>query len=531
MSESAPGALHNFKDYIVTRLIASGGIGELYRAWRMGFGGFEKLVAIKLLSPQMADDAQAREMFLNEARLASQFSSKNIVQVYDLGSVATGPGAPEDSGPVYFHAKEYVMGSSLGQMLERLRETGASLAPINAAYIALCVAQALEYAHNFKNQLGKPMGVIHRSVSTNTILVSYEGEVKLTDFSAARGVDQVPEEQVREFQGLAGYMSPEQVRGYPLDGRSDIFSLGVVFWELLAGRPLFTAEDRDETLRRVAQAQVEPPSSINPQAPSHLERICLRCLQAERGQRYPDADSLVKDLENYVGVAGMLSQIFALRELMLQLFGEQQEEEARAINQELHQVRAALGKPAPPTKPDRPTPLKNPLPRLDRGAASEAATRLAGSGDSEAATRLADDADSEAATRLMDASAKQAPDKSPAPSAPEGSEAATRLVDAGPEQAPDKSPAPSAPEGSEAATRLMDASPQEAPPEPPAPSASEGSEAATRLVDAGPEQAPADQGSPASEERTVVASASGSQAREGKGPFWKKIFKKNKSDD
>lgn len=218
---SLPAGTHIGK-YVVQRKLAEGGMAEIFLASSFGPEGFEKQVIIKRIRPAFADDASFIDMFVSEARLVSRLNHANIVQIFDF----------DRHENTFYIAMEYIRGKSLAQAHQRARELSVPLVPALAAQIVSEVARGLNFAHRLTER-GQPLGLVHRDVTPQNILLSYEGAVKLTDFGIAKAGSRAS--TVGMLKGKFAYMSPEQSRGEPVDARTDIFALGITFWELLTG--------------------------------------------------------------------------------------------------------------------------------------------------------------------------------------------------------------------------------------------------------------------------------------------------------
>ena len=271
-----------FGDYHLLERIATGGMAEVWRARAYGLAGFEKILVIKKVLDSLASDDEFIKLFIDEARIAVQLLHVNIVQVFDLGEV----------NGHYYMAMEYVHGQDVARLVTRARDLGPFPIPL-ALFIISEVLKALEFAHNRADEDGNPLHIVHCDISPQNILVSYSGEVKITDFGISRAAFQA--KNLHEvIRGKYAYMSPEQVDGRPLDGRSDLFSLGVVFFELLTGRRLFKAKTRDETIARVRRADVPSPRTYRPEVSEELEAIVLKSLRAMPEDRYQHAAQMLE---------------------------------------------------------------------------------------------------------------------------------------------------------------------------------------------------------------------------------------------
>jgi|GEM_PF-2573409 len=330
-----------FGEYFLTRRVALGGMAELYRARKIGPAGFEKLVAIKRLLPHLAADAEFRTMFLNEARLASLLNHQNIVQVYDLGRMEDDESLPEGHRGTYFIAMEYVFGKSLAEILRKGQERGLPLPSELTTRIILAGAAGLAYAHARRDEHNRPLELVHRDVSPQNLLISYEGETKLVDFGIAKALSHSTTTRPGTLKGKFGYMSPEQARGESVDRRADIYSLGIVFWEALADRRLFVGDNDAAVLNQVLNPQIVAPSVHRPEVPPELDVICLRCLEPDPDRRFADAQDLAEDLEGYLHSLGSYPSTYSLRNHLYELFGEEIGSETQAIEEELEAARAA----------------------------------------------------------------------------------------------------------------------------------------------------------------------------------------------
>ncbi len=285
-----------FGKYLLIERLAQGGMAEVFRAVYQGAAGVEKTVALKRILPGLDGAGEFVEMFIDEARIAASLTHVNVAQVFDFGEVAG----------TYYLAMELVDGVDLGRLVEaqgrraRGDEPGGGLPSTMAAFIVAEAARGLAYAHERRAPSGAMLGIVHRDVSPQNVLVSYSGEVKIADFGIAKAVGKLHKTASGAVMGKLRYMSPEQVTGEPLDGRSDVFSLGVVLWELVTGAALFAGEHPGQVTDQVKRAAVSPPSQRAPSVPSELDRICLKALARDRDARYPRAADLARDLAAFV---------------------------------------------------------------------------------------------------------------------------------------------------------------------------------------------------------------------------------------
>jgi serine/threonine-protein kinase len=310
--ELSPG--EHLGKYQVLRKLATGDMAEIYLARSTGTAGFEKLVVIKRILPTAAQDTQLVSMFLDEAKLAATLRHPNIASVIDVDS-------DDDS---YFFAMEHVFGQDMRRIRVEAEARGRPIPLTASIAIIIGAAQALAYAHDVRGSSG-PLGVVHRDVSPSNILVSYEGAVKLVDFGIARATGRTTKTLTGTLKGKLAYMSPEQCRGKKLDGRSDLFSLGIVLYELTCSVRPFEGTSDLETLEKIVQGDFVPPSRVVPGYPPALESIVKRLLATEPGSRYPNAHALLPELEAQVAALGTFNPALALAKYMGELFAEELE--------------------------------------------------------------------------------------------------------------------------------------------------------------------------------------------------------------
>ena len=310
-----------FGKYILLERISVGGMAEVFKGKAFGVEGFARPVAIKRILPHLAEDPRFVEMFINEAKVAVQLSHANIAQVYELGRC-------DDD---HYIAMEYIAGKDCLSLAQYVKRTGDRLPFHLAAYIGSRVAEGLGYAHRKLGPDGRPLGIIHRDISPQNVLIAYEGAVKLIDFGIAKAaIHSSHQTQAGVLKGKFGYMSPEQIAGKPLDQRSDIFALGTVLHEMLSGERLFAGDNDFLTLEKVRAAKADPPSHKNPDVPPQLDNIVLRALAREPGERYQSAAQLADDLGRFLHMSGAGLSSKALKGWMRTRFaGDIAEEEAK----------------------------------------------------------------------------------------------------------------------------------------------------------------------------------------------------------
>jgi serine/threonine protein kinase len=282
-----------FGKYLLVERLAQGGMAEVFRAVYSGAAGFEKQVAVKRILPVFDGAKDFVAMFVDEARIASSLTHVNIVQVSDFG---------EQSGS-YYLAMELVDGVDLGRLREAANKRGLRVPVPIIAYVVAEAARGLAYAHDKRGGDGAPLGIVHRDVSPQNVLVSYAGEVKIADFGIAKATGKLHKTESGAVMGKIRYMSPEQINGEPLDGRSDIFALGTIFWELLVGSALWNGDNPGAVSDQVKNAKVDPPSRRGRDVPPELDRIALKALERGRDARYGRAADLARELSAWLAQA------------------------------------------------------------------------------------------------------------------------------------------------------------------------------------------------------------------------------------
>ncbi|MGB0680320.1 MAG: serine/threonine protein kinase, partial [Polyangiales bacterium] len=280
-----PQALGRYR--ILSRL-GRGGMAEVFLSKTTGAEGIEKRLVVKRILPAFARQPKFITMFIDEAKVAMRLNHPNIVQVY----------AFEQVGDEFLLAMEFVDGPDLGEVARLCREQGQPMPPALAAYVALEVAKALEYAHNRRDEDGLPLDIVHRDVSPQNILLSFDGGIKLTDFGVAKAGLSVEAPGV--IKGKFAYMPPEQARGEAVDRRADVYALGVVLAELLLGRPMFPGERGEALLRRKREGTLSYPGDHNPAVPAELDALVRRATLPDPQRRIPTARALAVALSQFL---------------------------------------------------------------------------------------------------------------------------------------------------------------------------------------------------------------------------------------
>lgn len=280
-----------FGKYILLEKLAAGGMAEVWLARAPGAGGIGKFVAIKKILPQFSDNPEFIQMFRDEAAIAMNLSHSNIVGIFEFGQ----------EKQQLFLVLDYVEGRNLRQILNKMKTNNQSFNVDQIIYMVKEIAAGLDHAHRSLNSAtGKPLNITHRDMSPQNIMTSFEGEVKIIDFGIAKAENQMENTKTGTLKGKFGYMSPEQAEGLPTDLRTDVFSLGIVLWELLANDRLFIANNEINTLRKIRECQVPSLSKINPNIHPELERIVMKALTRDRNLRYQTAAALHRDLNRYL---------------------------------------------------------------------------------------------------------------------------------------------------------------------------------------------------------------------------------------
>ena len=302
-----------FGRYILLDRIGVGGMAEVFRAVMPGVEGFQRTFVVKRILAERAQSPYFVDMFVQEARINALLNHPNIVQVFDFGNV----------GGTYFLAMEYVRGRDVSEVLRRLRERERPCPVGVAAFIVREVAVALAYAHTLAAPDGTPLNIVHRDISPSNIMCLRAGGVKLLDFGIAKALGEPEIERTGHgtFKGKLSYSSPERIKDLPADGRADLFALGAVLWELLAGRKLFRGQSEFQTLKNVIEMEVPPPSSIRSDVPPELDRIVARALARDPAERYPTGQALADDLDCVL--EALRHQPRALPDLLHELFGSE----------------------------------------------------------------------------------------------------------------------------------------------------------------------------------------------------------------
>src|SRR4051812_43826561 len=304
MSPGAPNDPVAFGKYYLLGLIARGGMAEVYRARPQVE---KRLLAVKVMRPQLAREARFIDMFHREGKLAMMLRNRCIVETIEIGQTDNR----------HYIAMEYVAGRDLTQVLRRCQETQQRIPVPHAVYIAARIAEGLHFAHNLAGPDGRPLNIVNRDVSPSNVRLSYAGDVKLLDFGIAQALMKFTSE-IGILKGKFSYMSPEQIRGMPLDARTDVFSAGIILHEMLTTEKLFRGDTEFALMEKVRKAEVPPPSNFNRRVTPELDAISLKALARDVADRYQSAAHLAADLDALI--AGYRFDPKELRQFIRQLF-------------------------------------------------------------------------------------------------------------------------------------------------------------------------------------------------------------------
>jgi serine/threonine-protein kinase len=349
--------------------IATGGMAEIWIAKQQLEEGIEKLVVIKMLRPKLKRNREFVHMFLNEARIAARLKHRNVVQMYDLG-YADGN---------YFIAMEYIHGENLRNTTKACRKTGEKIPLAYSLTVMSQACEGLHYAHTKTDVLGRPLNIVHCDMSPQNIVISFRGEIKLVDFGVAKAASRFEQAQKGVVKGKLAYMSPEQIQGKPMDARSDIFSAGIVLWELATWKRLFGSFTPNEIVKLIPSGHVPSPRRVNPEVTPALEAVILKALEKDPLNRFQTAQEMHAALQEVIGLQPAPAKASDLSEFMRRIFEhkldsvrkiEKAQEDGELGSFLFHDLRledeemASLGDDfaaevsAPPPEPTPPAPAK-----------------------------------------------------------------------------------------------------------------------------------------------------------------------------
>jgi len=312
---AAPGIQPGRKigKYEILRHMASGGMAEIYLARATGIENFEKYVVLKRILPAISRDPEVIRMLLDEARIAATLHHSNIVQVFDIGQI----------DGEYFICMEYLHGKNVAALAAALQRRGARLDEDSALSIVTGVCAGLQYAHDKVDDQGSPLGIVHRDVSPHNVVITQDGGVKLVDFGLVKVGSRRSESSSGTLKGKLAYMSPEQCRARPLDRRSDVFALSIMLWELTTGERLYTGECDYDFLCAILENNARLPSSVVPDYPPALEAIVMKGLARDPDARWPSAEAMQVELEEYCRDRRLKVSPITLRRTMQDVFGDE----------------------------------------------------------------------------------------------------------------------------------------------------------------------------------------------------------------
>ncbi|MEO7112202.1 MAG: serine/threonine-protein kinase [Polyangiaceae bacterium] len=300
--------------YRVVEKLESGGMAEVFRAESEGLQGFKKQVAIKRVLPHLSEKKKFISMFLDEARLSAHLSHSNCVQVFDIG---VGDNA-------YFIVMEFVEGANLKSITEWIKKTGRDLPVQNAVFIALEICKGLAYAHELRDPQGVDLHIVHRDMSPPNVLVTKFGEIKIVDFGLAKANSQLEKSEPGIIKGKFSYLSPEAAMGQEVDARTDIFAVGIILWEMLAGQRLFMGDTDFQTVKKVQEAKVPSLLPLNKKVPPELDKIIQKALAQDPKNRYQKARDLGKELSHFLFAYGEPVSDFDIESLVQGAMRERQ---------------------------------------------------------------------------------------------------------------------------------------------------------------------------------------------------------------
>ncbi len=311
--------MRRFGRYTLVKKLATGGMAEIWLARQRGLAGFNRFVVIKKILSHLSEQETFVKMFLDEARTSAQLNHPNVVQIYDLGR----------EGDSYFIAMEFIAGENLAAIAWRGMKRGKPFPPTFAARVIADGCKALHYAHHLKGSDGQALEIVHRDISPQNILVTYEGEVKVVDFGIAKAATKSETTKTGMLKGKFSYMSPEQCLGAHVDMRSDIFALGILLYELCTGKRLFKHESELMILEMITKRSVVPPSQVAPGISSGLEDIIMRALEKDVSSRFSTAQEMQIALEEYLRDEGHQAANADVASYMRELFSDKIEEKRR----------------------------------------------------------------------------------------------------------------------------------------------------------------------------------------------------------
>ncbi len=341
---------HRFGKYLLLEKVSSGGLAELYRAKMTGIEGFEKLVAVKLIPPDLCRDKRVVDMFIDESRFSALLQHQNIVQIYDFGSIENR----------CFVVTEYLFGKNLKAVWDKAKERNKPMGLESALLIVHRLCSALMYAHELKDVQGKPLHIVHGDISPTNILITYQGEIKIVDFGVAKIANLDEKTWHSGIKEKAAYMSPEQAGGMNTAQQNDLYSAGIILYELVTGVRMFPGDDITQILTRARDGAYNPPEAIAKNLPSKVYEVLHHALARDPSARYQNGNEFVADLEACISILPAKPTVRGLAQYMRDLFAEEissEEERMRDMDSRVKETNEAGQKP-PAEQP--PEPVKRP---------------------------------------------------------------------------------------------------------------------------------------------------------------------------
>jgi serine/threonine protein kinase len=311
-----------FGKYQIFDMLAQGGMATLWRAKITGEQGFQKLVVIKKIHQHLASEKDLIASFIDEAKLAALLQHENIVSIYDFGNM--------DGS--YYIAMEYLFGRDLSRISAKARVKNSPISLEHALYIMARVCAGLDYAHKLKDLHGTSLNIIHRDITPQNILITYEGTVKIVDFGIAKAAGKSTLTQMGIIKGKIAYMSPEQAQGIKIDARSDIFAAGILLYEMVTGRKLFTGQDTLQVLHKASCADFVPAENIAGNLPPEVYEILHKALARDPDQRYQTDAEMQSDIEDCMARNGLRPNARGLSRYMKMLFEDDIKAEEHAVS-------------------------------------------------------------------------------------------------------------------------------------------------------------------------------------------------------
>ncbi len=341
-----------FGKYRLIAELGHGGMAEVFLAIASGPAGFNKLVVLKQIREQLAEDPEFLAMFLDEARLAARLNHPNVVQTNEVG----------EDGRRYFIAMEYLEGQPLNRVVQRLAKDGRLTLAMHVRILIDALA-GLHYAHELTDFDGTSLQVVHRDATPHNIFVTYAGQVKVVDFGIAKALGSSAETRTGVLKGKISYMSPEQALGEKVDRRADVFAVGIMLWEALAGRRPFKGHNDVVILQKLVAGEIPSPGTVRDDIPELLEAICMKALAHDREERFATAEDMQRALEAALEKLGERPQLRAVGDLVTRAFADERLRLRGVIEAQMASLRASGEHPAPDITGGRS--IARALPRID----------------------------------------------------------------------------------------------------------------------------------------------------------------------